>query len=98
MDRLIHRSGVLEAPDSDAIEAVLQSATTGGMLRKVLFEEEEELLAKGEITHKIGFVAGNGAAMIPVVVPYEKYRWGRAVAEIACKLNASKIIQIGERV
>jgi hypothetical protein len=95
IDRLIGAPGVQQAIATGAIDPIIQAASVGDLLRKALFAEENEFLAKGAITQKIGFVTERGgAAMIPATVPYEKYRWGRSVAEIARQLNARKIIQI----
>jgi hypothetical protein len=91
----VYRSArVEEAVASGAIEPLIRSTSMGDLLRKLLSEEEREFPAKGAITQKIGFVTECGAAMIPATVPYEKYRWGRAVAEIARKVNAHKLIRI----
>jgi hypothetical protein len=95
IDSLVGGPRMQQAIAAGAIDPILQAASMGDLLRKALFEEEKEFLAKGAITQKIGFVtARGGAAMIPAKVPYEKYRWGRAVAEIARKVNARQIIQI----
>jgi hypothetical protein len=83
-----------EAIPSGVIESWFQSTPTGDLLRKLLLEEEKEFLATGTMTQKIGFVTSSGAAMMAVAVPYENYRWGRAVAEIARKVNAHKLIRI----
>jgi hypothetical protein len=93
-DSVYRSSRVQEAVASRAIEPWIQSTSMGDLLRKLLFEEEKEFLAKGAMTQKIGFVTRYGAAMMALAVPYEKYRWGRAVAEIARKVDARKIIQI----
>lgn len=84
-----------QAIATGAVDPILQAASVGDLLRKALFEEEKEFLANGTITQKIGFVTERGgAAIIPATVPYEKYRWGRAVVEIARKVKAHQIIQL----
>jgi hypothetical protein len=93
-DRVYRSSRVQEAVASGAIDPWIQSSSMGDLLRKLLFEEEKEFLATGELTQKIGFVTKYGAAMLAVGAPYEKYRWGRAVSEVARKVNALQIIQI----
>lgn len=93
-ERVYRNSHVREAIASGVIEPFIQSTSMGDMLRKLLLEEEKEFLAKGAITPKIGFLTEHGAAMMAAALPYEKYRWGRAVAEIARTVNAYKLIRI----
>lgn len=95
IDSLVAGPRLQQAIATGAIDLILQAASVGDLLRKALFEEEREFLANGSISQKIGFVTKRGgAAMMPATVPYEKYRWGRAVAEVARKVNALQIIQI----
>jgi hypothetical protein len=93
-DSVNRNSRVQEAVERGAIGPWIQSTSMGELLRKLLFEEEKQLLANRAMTQKIGFLTNYGAAMMVAYVPYEKYRWGRAVAEIARKVNALEIVQI----
>ena len=93
-ERSIQRVRTVEATGRIAIDVESQSATFGDMLRKALYREEKELLANGRIKQKIGFLTKGSAPMIEVIAPHEHHRWARALAEIAQKVNATKIIHI----
>jgi hypothetical protein len=68
------------------------------LLLNITRQQEKEFLAKGSITPQLGWeVAPGVAVIIPVALPAEgKYRYARAVSEIAQFCNAKSIIHIGE--
>jgi hypothetical protein len=67
-------------------------------LLDILRQEEGEFLAKGSINPKLGWeIAPGEAIFVTAALPVEgKYRYARAVSEIAQITNAKAIIQIGE--
>jgi hypothetical protein len=85
---------VRQAVAIGAIESRMEPSTMSDLLRKLLVEEEKEFLSSGAITHKIAFLTKYGAPMMAVDAPYERYRFGRAMAEVARRVDAHKVIRI----
>ncbi len=66
-------------------------------LPHLLAQAKAELTQTGEVVQRIGWLVQNGMALFPIgAPPFEKYRYFRAVAEVAKKVGADAVVYLSD--
>jgi hypothetical protein len=66
-------------------------------LSHLLDQTKTELAQTGEVVQRIGWHVHNGMALLPIgTPPFEKYRYFRAVAEVAKKVGAEAVVYVSD--
>jgi hypothetical protein len=65
-------------------------------LPQLLEQAKADLVKTGEVVQRIGWRVQNGLALFPIYVPHEKYRYFRAVATVAQKVNADAVVYVSD--
>ena len=63
-------------------------------LPHLLDQAKSELEEAGEVVQRIGWLVHNRMALVPGAQPFEKYRYFRAVSEVARKANADAVVLV----
>jgi hypothetical protein len=67
------------------------------VLPDLLDSAKADLVKTGEVEQRIGWMANKGMALIPIgSPPFEKYRYFRAVAEVARRVNADAVVYVSD--
>jgi hypothetical protein len=62
----------------------------------LLDQAKTDLEKCGEVVQRIGWLVDNVMALLPGAAPFEKYRYFRAVAEVARRVNADAVVCVSD--
>jgi hypothetical protein len=65
-------------------------------LPQLLEQSKIDLEKSGEVVQRIGWLVDNVMALLPGAAPFEKYRYFRAVAEVARRVNADAVVCVSD--
>jgi hypothetical protein len=66
-------------------------------LSHMLDEAKADLAKTGEVEQRIGWFVNQGMALIPIgTPPFEKYRYFRAIGEVARRVNADAVVYVAD--
>jgi hypothetical protein len=66
------------------------------LLPHFLDQAKAELEETGEVVQRLGWFVNNRMALVPAAPPFEKYRFFRAVSEVARRVNADAVVQVSD--
>jgi len=97
MANRVNRYATERGEHGDEVVAMeFQKFDPGDMLSPLLNEARKEQETSGELLQKVGWVLQRKAFLSPTGMPYEKYRFGRAVSEVAERLGAEAILAVAD--